>query len=163
MSPIPETMPRLLCAALLAFGLAACKTAPDPAAPGTSGTDAAASTGELTPEQITKGIGPITTVELGATPDEAMAAKGEEAFTMKCASCHKFGERYVGPDLKGITTRRAPEYVMNMVLNPQEMTQKHPEARKLLGEYMTQMTFQNVTPDEARNILEYLRTQDAGS
>ncbi|MFA3784001.1 cytochrome c family protein [Melioribacteraceae bacterium 4301-Me] len=87
-----------------------------------------------------------------------MAKSGEKIFETKCMSCHKIDERYVGPALKGVVGRRTPEYVMNMILNPTEMTQKHPEAKKLLAQYATQMTFQNVTQDDARKLLEYLRS-----
>jgi len=45
-----------------------------------------------------------------------------------------------------------------MILNPAEMIQKHPETKKLLAEYSVPMTFQNVTKDDARAILEYFRT-----
>ena len=48
---------------------------------------------------------------------------------------------------------------MNMLMNPDGMYAKHPEARKLLAEYMTQMPNLGITQDEARQILEYLRTQ----
>jgi len=59
------------------------------------------------------GIGPIQSkIELGAL-DNALAQKNE-----KCAACHKIEERYVGPALKGVTTRRAPEWIMNMILDP---------------------------------------------
>ena len=40
-------------------------------------------------------------------------------------------------------------------------TTRHPEAKKLLGEYMTQMPNQQLTPRDARAIVEYLRTQGA--
>jgi len=106
------------------------------------------------------GIGPIKSVTVAAEIDAAMAAKGKTAFEAKCSACHKFGERYVGPDLKTVTTRRKPEWIMNMILNPTEMTQKDEIAKELLGEYMTQMTFQNVSEEEARQILEYLREKD---
>lgn len=106
------------------------------------------------------GIGPVKSLTLPAEIDSAMVAKGKTAFEAKCSACHKFGERYVGPDLKDVTKRRKPEWIMNMILNPVEMTQKDEKAKELLGEYMTQMTFQNVSEDEARQILEFLRDKD---
>lgn len=107
------------------------------------------------------GVGPVQQkVELAAI-NPALVAQGQKTFQEKCSACHKIGERYVGPDLKGVTQRRKPEWVMNMILNPQEMTQKDPTAKELLGTFMTQMTFQNVTPEEARAILEFFRQNDA--
>jgi hypothetical protein len=49
---------------------------------------------------------------------------------------------------------------MNMILNPQEMVQKDPTAQALLEEFLVPMTFQNVTPEETRAILEYFRHYD---
>jgi mono/diheme cytochrome c family protein len=106
-----------------------------------------------------KGIGPITEVKLGPI-DQNLVKKGKEIFDSKCASCHKLEERYVGPPLKGVTKRRKPEWIMNMILNPAEMEQKDPIAKQLLAEYLTQMTFQNVSQEDARAILEYLRSVD---
>jgi cytochrome c2 len=106
-----------------------------------------------------KGIGPITEVKLGPI-DQNLVKKGKEIFDSKCASCHKLEERYVGPPLKGVTKRRKPEWIMNMILNPTEMEQKDPIAKQLLAEYLTQMTFQNVSQEDARAILEYLRSVD---
>jgi hypothetical protein len=49
---------------------------------------------------------------------------------------------------------------MNMILNPEQMTKEDPVAKKLFVEYLTQMTFQDVSEDDARAILEYLRTNE---
>lgn len=108
-----------------------------------------------------KGIGPIKEVKLTPQIDKELAKKGEEIFKTKCSACHKLDERYVGPALRGVTKRRTPEWIMNMILNPQEMTQKDPIAKKLLEKYLTQMAVQNVSEDEARAILEYFRLMDS--
>ena len=108
-----------------------------------------------------RGEGKHTNVELGAKLDGAMAEAGDKIQAVKCSSCHKLtDEKLVGPGWKGVTTRRKPEWIMNMILNPVEMTQKDPTAQKLLEEHLTQMTFQNVTQEEARMILEYFRKKD---
>lgn len=106
-----------------------------------------------------KGIGPITSVQLGAI-DNAMADKGQELFKKKCSACHKLEAKYVGPALKGVTKRRTPEWIMNQILNPKEMTEKDPIAKELLATFMTQMTFQDVTQDDARAMLEYFRQNE---
>lgn len=106
-----------------------------------------------------KGVGPVTTVSIGSV-DEALVKKGKEIFEGKCSACHKFDSKYVGPALGGVTTRRTPEWIMNMILNPVEMTQKDPIAQKLLEEHLTQMTFQDLKEDEARAVLEYFRSLD---
>ena len=110
----------------------------------------------LTAEQLEKGIGPVASVSLGEL-DAELAARGEEQFRMKCSACHKFGERYVGPDLADVLDRRTPEYVMNMMMNPAEMLEKHPDAKALLAEFFTPMPEQNIDRETARSLLEYLR------
>lgn len=123
--------------------------------------DRAAQNGGLSEEQMEHGIGPVRDIDL-ADLDATLAARGGEVFTMKCSACHKANDRYVGPALGDVLTRREPEYVMNMILNPAEMLEKHPEARKLLAEYMTPMPNQNLTQDDARAVLEYLRSLAGG-
>lgn len=110
---------------------------------------------------LPKGIGPIEHVELGEI-DEELAEEGEDVFETFCTSCHKFGERYVGPDLAGVTLRRSPEWIMNMILNPEEMVFSDDTAYELLAEYMTQMPPMPVTQEQTRAILEYFRAIDAG-
>ncbi|MEX0599778.1 MAG: cytochrome c [Rhodothermales bacterium] len=124
---------------------------------GGEATNGAATEGGLTQSQLENGIGPVESVDLGAI-DEALAAQGEEIFRTKCSACHKMDERYVGPPMEDIVENRTPAYIMNMMLNPEEMLQKHPEARAMLGEYMTPMPNQQLTEDDARGVLEYLRS-----
>jgi mono/diheme cytochrome c family protein len=107
-----------------------------------------------------KGIGPISSVSLGEI-DADLAAKGESEFKTKCTACHKISKRHIGPGLKGVTERRSPEWIMNMILNPEGMVQKDPIAKQLLVEYNgAPMANQNLTEDEARAILEYFRTKN---
>ena len=103
-----------------------------------------------------KGIGPIKSVDLGDI-SETLVKQGEEVFKTKCAACHKMDKRYIGPALVGITERRTPEWIMNMILNPEEMVMKDPHARQLLMEYAAPMANQSLTEPEARQLLEYFR------
>jgi len=105
------------------------------------------------------GVGPITSVELGEI-DETLVETGKEIYKANCTACHKIGKRSVGPALKGVTERRAPEWVMNMILNPEEMVEKDPTAKALLAEYLAPMANQSLSEDEARAILEFLRTKN---
>jgi cytochrome c len=121
---------------------------------------APAASDELTPFQLENGIGPITeAVTLPATIDQAMAAQGATIFQQKCSACHKMGEKYVGPALGEVTTRRTPAFIMNMILNPQEMIERHPVTKQLVQETMSFMANQGLTQEQARQVLEYLRTQ----
>jgi cytochrome c len=108
------------------------------------------------------GIGPIKEEVKLAPIDKNLVVKGEQTFTTKCSACHKLDSRLVGPPLKDVTKRRRPEWIMNMMLNPQQMTQENPTAKELFATYLVQMTFQDITPDDARAILEYFRNNDGG-
>ncbi len=113
---------------------------------------------EVDPMQ-NKGIGPVSSVNLGEI-DTDLAVKGEAEFKAKCTACHKISKKHIGPALKGVTQRRSPEWIMNMILNPEEMVQNDPIAQKLLVEYNgAPMANQNLTEEEARSILEYFRTK----
>ncbi len=106
-----------------------------------------------------KGIGPISSVEIAEEVDADMAAAGEEVFTAKCSACHKTDKKFIGPNPTGVLERRSPEWVMNMILNPEEMTQNDPDAKALLIEFNgAPMANQNLTEEEARSVLEYFRT-----
>lgn len=108
------------------------------------------------------GVGPVQE-ELKLTPvDNNLVTKGKSLFDVKCVACHKFDSRLVGPALKDVTKRRRPEWIMNQILNPLEMTQQDKVAKELFAQYLVQMTFQDVTHDDARAILEYFRAIDAG-
>jgi len=158
--------PVLRCAVLLGVTLLAGCAGDRPApAGGTDAAAAAATTGTsgtaLTEFQLKNGIGPITTEVVVGAPNHELAEKGKELFEQKCSACHKMGEKYVGPPLAGIVAKLGPTFVMNMVLNPEGMYTRHPDVKKLLGEYMTQMANQQLSQEDARAIVEYLRTQPA--
>jgi mono/diheme cytochrome c family protein len=130
-----------------------------PAAGGQAGGAPAAAGSDLTPFELANGIGPVKE-EIPATPiDKALAEKGEKIFEEKCSACHKLEERYVGPALGDVTQRRSLAYVMNMILNPDGMYTRHPEAKKLLAEYLTQMPNQGLSREDARAVVEHLRKE----
>jgi cytochrome c oxidase cbb3-type subunit 3 len=104
-----------------------------------------------------KGVGAITKVDL-VEIDNALVATGKKLFDMKCSACHKVEKRFVGPAIRGVIQRRSPEWIMNMVLDPDKMIKENPAAKQLLGEYLAPMANQSLTQDEARAILEYFRT-----
>ncbi|MFN2317685.1 MAG: cytochrome c family protein [Gemmatimonadales bacterium] len=145
---------------LLAVGLGACGGGGDAPAAGSGQPAPPPAAAGLTPFQVEHGIGPVTeVVELPAAVDQALADRGQAEFEVKCAACHHMGERFVGPALGDVTSRRSPAYIMNMILNPQEMVEQHPVGKELLAQYMSFMPNQGITREDARAILEYLRTQ----
>lgn len=113
-------------------------------------------TGSASGAFANKGIGPFTEVKVEEL-SEANAKLGHEVFKAKCSMCHKMEDRYVGPALNDVFKRRTPEWIANMIMNPVEMTQKDPDAAKLLEEFLTQMTFQDVKKEEAVQIVAYFK------
>lgn len=101
--------------------------------------------------------GKIQHVDVGESIDGKMAVAGKEIFESKCAACHKYDERFVGPALGKVTQRRTPEYVMNMILDTETMIEKDDTVKCLLQEFLMRMPNQNVNEADARNVLEHLR------
>ena len=105
-----------------------------------------------------KGIGPISSVTIGDL-DQEMADLGAEKFKALCSACHKVDKKFIGPSPQGVLDRRSPEWVMNMIMNPEEMLLKDPIAQQLLIDFnMAPMANQDVSKEDARAILEYFRT-----
>lgn len=115
---------------------------------------------DINAKSDSKGVGKFKDVKIGKL-DAALAEKGKTLFQSKCTACHmSTDEKLIGPGLKGITNIRTPEWILNMITNPTDMTAQDPVAKELLNQFHTQMTFQNVTDDDARAILEFLRQND---
>lgn len=91
------------------------------------------------------------------TFDPQLAKRGEELFKIKCSSCHKLDIRLVGPPLRDVVKRRSPDYIISMITNPELMQEKNDTVKALVQKYMTKMTNQNVSLDEAKAIYHYLK------
>nr|WP_299205195.1 cytochrome c [uncultured Brumimicrobium sp.] len=120
-------------------------------------------TDEVLPSQridlVSIGVGPVKSVTIDEAIDEEMAAKGKTLYDQKCTACHKPDERFVGPPQKDILERRTPEWVLNMIINPDVMVKEDPLAKALFEEYKgAAMTNYNLSEEDARAILEYIRT-----
>ena len=115
-----------------------------------------AATEEVHPELIKPSEVEVTT-PLNATWVDA----GKQTYDLKCQSCHKLtDERIVGPGWKGVTERREPHWIMNMITNVDMMLEKDPEAQKLLEQCLVRMPNQNISTDESRQLLEFMRSND---
>jgi cytochrome c len=106
-----------------------------------------------------KGVGEIKELQLNPTIDLAMVDRGAALFKTNCTACHKTDKRFIGPNPTDILERRSPEWIMNMILNPKLMTEEDQCAKDLLVEFNgAAMANQNMTVEQAREILEYFRT-----
>lgn len=113
--------------------------------------------GEKKSVEVDKGIGPIDHIELKRI-DIAQAQQGKKLFQQHCALCHKTHEEFLGPEIKGVFERRSPEWIMNMILNPEEMVKTNKTAKELHEKYKLPMPVPEITREEAFQIFEYMRT-----
>ncbi len=141
----------------MVFFLISCGYSSADKAPGTDG----ANTKDISSYDPNRGLGKFSKIEVSPNLDDAKATAGEKVYGVKCSSCHKLtGEKLVGPGWKGVTSRHAPEWIMNFVTNTDEMINKDPKAQALLEICLVRMPNQNLSDDDARNIYEFMRKND---
>jgi len=106
-----------------------------------------------------KGVGQIKEIKLDPEIDQQMAESGAALFKTNCTACHRVDKRFIGPKMEGLLERRSPEWVMNMILDPQLMVEEDRCAMDLLVEFNgAAMANQNLTVDQTRSLLEFFRT-----
>lgn len=100
-------------------------------------------------------------IQLTHPLNEQWVSEGKNIYDVKCSSCHKLtDEKLVGPGWKGVTKRRRPEWIINMVTNVDMMLEKDSTAQRLLEECLVRMPNQNLNRDEARKVVEFQRKND---
>jgi cytochrome c len=109
------------------------------------------------PPSDDKGIGPIKEVKLGPI-DRNLADRGKGIYAERCAACHDLDKELAGPALGNVLGRATPEFVMNMILNTAEMTAKDETIKAQVEKFGMPMPPPGLSEDEARAVLEYLRT-----
>ena len=103
----------------------------------------------------------VKSIELTHPLNKDWVAAGRGVYDTKCSACHKLtDEKVVGPGWAGVTKRREPVWIMNMVTNVEMMLEKDPEAQKLLEQCLVRMPNQNVTQEDARKVIEFMRSND---
>lgn len=108
-----------------------------------------------------KGIGRFKNVELTHPLSKEMVALGKQIFDAKCSACHKLtDEKLVGPGWKGVTERRSPEWIMNFITNTQVMLDKDLVAQSEVVTCIVRMPNQDLDDYQARQILEFMRSND---
>jgi mono/diheme cytochrome c family protein len=91
--------------------------------------------------------------------DAGLAAKGKLLFTSKgCIACHAFGKVVTCPDLVGVPKQRSAEWMTQQILHPDVMVKEDPITMELRTHYKLPMTNQNVKPDEAKALIEYIKS-----
>lgn len=110
-------------------------------------------------QTASKGVGPVKDIALSEEINSAFVERGKMTFKIYCTACHKIGEESIGPNLVGVVQRRKPEWIMSMILNPDEMVEKDSVAKELYLQYKeVKMLKVGLTERQVREILEYFRT-----
>ncbi|MBE7442467.1 MAG: c-type cytochrome [Flavobacteriales bacterium] len=85
------------------------------------------------------------------------AQDGEALFKQNCSACHSIGKgKLVGPDLKGVNTKRSEEWIINFVKNAQAFGEKDADAKAIITEYGYPMPNQNVSDADIKAIISHI-------
>ena len=146
-----------LLAAMLLLSIFACtskKDADDAAKKSPTPTDLNANQNETHGTEV-------KSIELTTPLNKEWVTTGKANYELKCLACHKLtDEKLVGPGWAGVTKRREPVWIMNMITNVDMMLEKDPEAQKLLEQCLVRMPNQNITQEDARKLIEFMRSND---
>jgi mono/diheme cytochrome c family protein len=108
-----------------------------------------------------KGEGRFDSIKLTHPLDEKMIASGQAVYQSKCFACHKLtSELLVGPGWAGVTDRRKPEWIMNWITNTKVMLNKDLAAQADMAVCLIRMPNQDLTDEQARDLLEFMRKND---
>lgn len=108
-----------------------------------------------------KGVGRFDNVQLTHPLDQKMASDGQDMYERKCVACHKLtAEMLVGPGWYGVTKRRRPEWIMNWITNTKVMLDKDQAAQADMVVCLIRMPNQDLSDEEARQVLEFMRKND---
>lgn len=100
---------------------------------------------------------------IGATVSMALysltisAQDGEAVFKQICSACHTIGKgKLVGPDLKGVNTKRNEAWIINFVKDAQGFSEKDADAKAIIAEFGYPMPGQNVTDADIKAVIQYI-------
>ena len=136
---------------------------------GQSGNQESAADGSASKQSVSdydpkRGQGKHENVQVGPGIDEQMATAGKLIADLKCASCHKYtDERLVGPGWSGVSQKHRPEWIMNFITNPDPMIDQDPELQAQLELCLVRMPNQNLSDEDARSIVEFMRQNDGAN
>lgn len=157
-------MKKMLIACSVAFILVSCgsnKSENGQAATDETTSVESSSNSENPPYDPNRGEGKFHDVKVGPGINASMATQGEKIYDLKCMACHKLtGERLVGPGWKDVTKRHTADWIMNFMTNTDAMLDKDPKAQAMLEICMVRMPNQNLSDNDAREILEFMRKND---
>src|SRR5262245_52245281 len=93
-------------------------------------------------------------------PASAHALEPKKVFNTRCTACHTFGKGVkVGPDLKGVTTRRARTWLVPFVRSSQSVIKRgDPTATALFQQFKQQRMpdWTDLSPADVNAIMDWL-------
>ena len=115
----------------------------------------------------TGAAGPVPVVQVnsasaGTVKVTGGSSKGYLVFFRNCVACHTIGQGdRIGPDLKGVTSRREHGWIKNMIKDPVRMIEsKDPAALELLEKYKTPMIGMGLTDEQVDDVIQYLKNPE---
>jgi cytochrome c2 len=156
-SPKATKMKKIMLLLLAAFMLYACGQKTEK----TAESSAAEEKPKVSDYDPKRGEGKFDKMEISDKLDVKMASAGKQVYDLKCSSCHKLtDEKLVGPGWKGVSAKHKPEWLMNFIVNPDAMIDKDPQLQAQLELCLVRMPNQNLSDEDARHIVEFMRQND---
>ena len=92
--------------------------------------------------------------------EASQISKGKILFEQHCASCHRFDQDAIGPNLSGLTRQVESSWIRAFIQNPAAaIANKDPRALALLEKYRTEMPgFAQLAEGDLDALLSYLHT-----
>lgn len=102
-----------------------------------------------------------TLKSIADAPRPEVFGPGQLLFHNRCAACHTIGKGdNLGPDLQGVTARRARDWLVRYLAAPERMrADKDPVALELASRYKVLMPNLSLTHKELGELIEYLEAK----
>lgn len=105
----------------------------------------------------------ISLLILPLITSNVQAEEGKELFQKQCSSCHAIGGgNGVGPDLKGVGSRRSADWLVRIITEPDKLTaEKDPAQLELVKQFGMEMPKLGVSPEDAKKLVTFLQGGDS--
>lgn len=99
----------------------------------------------------------------GGGEEMASIEAGRQLFNEKCFVCHTIGRGgRIGPDLEGVTERRTREWLVDWIMEPQEMARTDTLGQRIASEFEGQMVSMSLEEVQVHQLLDYIAAVSEG-